>query len=490
MKHTIRLCSTLLCLVLFLGTLTFTGIAVDKTVPEGSEVPPTTLVTDAVMSKLTEFMNASGNTTHWVSNHGRGQTRMCTVSSGTYVTLFTGDDAEADPLPWSLFHLDQEGNVKVLYSDMMPYHPGGPTVIVMADKNEDIWMYAGWRQIIGTERFSYHVYHYDVDKGSVTEYSSLADYYLPENRGLGGGAYSVACLDPERNEIYAIANAGNRPGSIEWAVFDIDKKEWSAPKGAMIDYRYCYSYLFPDGNGGFHYIGLRDVRGEVIFTDVGLNVLQSGRTYHSKFDDNTMIFDEWEYFHIPDAYGDQIELQTAIEKAQYEVLKGMYPHYKMADAFRDSDGLLHFLYCAQDNLTPGWRTVHVVYDVSDGIREVKRAEIDFLGGSNHYYSGRMFQDTTGAFYVLASKKSTYGTLLEFWRSDSPTGDLTFVWAEQLPDHITVDTDGYHVSTSRNGSLMSDVLHMTLYNDAASEWYYFTIDFAALRAFDKSVSTAK
>ena len=160
MKHTLRFCSILLCLAMFLGTLTFTGIAEENNAaPKSGQVAPTATATDAIMSKLTEFMNASGNVTNWISNHGRGQTRMCTVSSGTYVTLFTGDDPEADPLPWSLFHLDQDGNVTVLYSDIMPYHPGGPTVIIMADKNEDIWMYSGWRVNIGTERFSYHIYH-------------------------------------------------------------------------------------------------------------------------------------------------------------------------------------------------------------------------------------------------------------------------------------------------------------------------------------------
>ena len=108
---------------------------------------------------------------------------------------------------------------------------------------------------------------------------------------------------------------------------------------------------------------------------------------------------------------------------------------------------------------------------------------DFLAGPNHAYVARLFQDTTGAFYVIACKEGVYNAHLEIWGADSPTGEFSLLWIEQLPDHVYPNS--LHAATSRNGSSMSDVLHLGIYNNSNNGWYDMTVDFAALREFTKA-----
>jgi len=491
MKILFRLLGTGLALCLLLTALAPLGFASgDGTAARGEAVAP--VATDGIVSDLTEFMNAAGMTTSSISNHGHGQTRICSVSSGTYYCLFTGEDSEADPLPWSLFRTNPDGTTEIVYSDLMPYHPGGPTTVVMADKNEDIWVYSGWR-IDGTPpRFAYHAYHYDVDTGITTDYYSHVVYALPENRADGGGAgYSVACIDPERGEIYAVCNSGDVPGYMEWSVFDIETKEWSQPRGAVLDYRYCYDYLLPDGKGGFHCFGQRDIRSQAMITDLGISVYEAAYKYNTHWRVPGMLYDEWNYFHIPNAREAKIELQTPVEKVIYDVMNGMYGDSHTADAFMDAEGRLHFLCSMLENITPGWHTIHVVYDVSDGLKEITRQEIDFLAGANNPYSARMFQDSTGAFYVVACREEMYEAYLEIWRAETPTDELSLVWSEPFPywqrfSNGSGTWDILHAANSRSNSNFSDQLKMCVYSSLHLQWYYFEVDFEALRAYISAV----
>jgi len=494
MKTVIRFCSAALCLCLLLCAVSFTAVATEGTTVPGGELVPA-VNTDGIVSDLTEFMEASGKTTNWMSNHGHGQTRICSVSSGTYYSLFTGKDPEADPLPWSLFRTNPDGTTEVLYSDFIPYNPGGPTTVVMADKNEDIWVFSGYRRDGAPPKYAYHAYHYDVDTGNVTDYYTIVDYALAENRGEGGGAgYSVACLDAERGEIYAVCNNGDVPGFMEWIVFDIETKEWGVPQGAVLDYRYCYDYLLPDGKGGFHCFGQRDIRSQAMITDLGISVYEAAYKYNTHWRVPGMLYDEWNYFHIPNARESTIELQTPVEKVQYEVLKGMYADSHLADALIDSEGRLHFLCTMQDNITPGWHTIHVVYDVSNGLEEIKREQLDFLAGANNLFSGRMFQDSSGALYVMACREEKMNAYLEIWMADTPTDELKLVWSELFPyNDIPVPEEGHdcawdilHAATSRSNSVFSDTLKLCVISSARYVWYHFEIDFAALREYVAAV----
>jgi len=480
MKKVLRLIALGLVLALLSGTVVLAGTPA----PEGAQKVDA-VNTDAIVSEYTDVTAGTGGTVGFLSGHGHGATRMVTVSSGTYYAFFTDEDYTNDPMHWSLFRVNNDGTTEVVYSDQHPYYASGPVIFVMADKNEDIWVYAGWSLWSDSPgaRYVASVYHYDVDRDIVTTYSG----YVP----LAGGGYSGACIDPERGEIYAVVNFGDgEGGAIGWTVFDMKTKEWSTPQLVWINYRHCYSYLLPDGNGGFHCFGQRDVRAAVIMTDVGLNVLDAAKKYHSHWQNASYVFDEWVYFHIPDPTKPEITVQEPVEKVVYEVLKGMFPDSHMADAFMDAEGYLHFVCSMQENITPGFHTVHVVYDVSDGgFKEVKRENIDFLSGPNRLYNARMYQDTTGAFYVVGAAAGA-DHMLEIWMAETPLDPLTLVYAEELPPDFNLMSDGLHTANSRSNSVMSDT--MTLGMDGYSEelqwyrWLHFEIDLAALREYRDAI----
>jgi len=148
----------------------------------------------------------------------------------------------------------------------------------------------------------------------------------------------------------------------------------------------------------------------------------------------------------------------------------------MADVYTDTEGRLHFLYCMRNNLTPGYRTTHVIYDVSDGLKEISRRDMDFLSGFNGLYYSLMTQDSQGAFYIITCKAEINGSYLEIWRADTPLDEPKLVWAEFLP----IEPGELQLASSRNGSLQGDLVHLGMYTN--DTWHHFTVDLAALSSF--------
>ena len=446
---------------------------------------------EGIISEMNSFLPRAGLQVSDLSNHGGGQTRMVYTKSGVYYALFTGTDNTTTsggevPIGIDLIHVGKDGSARSVYHTEQPYTPSGPMVSVMADKEGTVWMYAGWQTGDTTclpLRFMYNMWKYDPVTGTTTQYSENKDFRTKKVASYGSGGYSACAIDEENGRIFAVVNCCDKPGYIEWALFDMNTCEWSEMHAVKLDYRYCYSYILPDGKGGFHIFGERDVVIESIKTDNGKNVASAARTLHSSWYDNNMLFDEWDYFHLPDPNVDEFDAKYPVEPATYEVEKGLYPDNRSnsSDIMIDSKGYLHFIYKVAENVEYGHRVVHVVYDISGGAAvEVRRQQFDYAASSNTPYLSRFYEDTEGNFYVVSIRTEKMPIVFEIWGTADPTAELSLLYTESF-NYGERDARGTTAPTSRNGSVMGDVMHMGIFSNEWL-WYDVTVDFSKLRAF--------
>lgn len=482
MRTCVRICSLLLALALVFCAVSFAADSVQKKI-EYDYTPTEPVNPDSLVSDALNIIDGTGLPICWISNHGGGQTRMVYTTTGAYFCLFTASDPAQDPLPFDLIHIKDDGTTESVFHSETAYRASGPMISVMADKNGTVWFYAGYDDMDGTKHYyDVTVWKYTPADGKTQAFNKKVFYSNKFNLSDGGGGYSNCCLDEDNHRIFAIVNIGNKPGYSEWLCFDTQTETWSDFHNTKLDYRYCYTYILPDGNGGYHIFNQRDVTVEAIKTDIGKNVGVAGRQLHSNWYDNNMLFDEWDYFHISDPYSDGMDAQFAVEPAVYEAAKGLYPDCRAdsSDIFMDKDGYLHFIYHMEESVSYGHRNVHVVYDPKDNMKEIRRQTFNFAGSSNINYLCRMYQDTVGNFYVIAIREDSVPIEIEVWAASDSTAELKLVHQE-----IGEENDRYYTGTAigtlRNGSIMNDTIHMGGYTNH-DEWFYFTIDLAQVRAF--------
>ncbi len=443
---------------------------------------------DGIISPYRRFLEGTGIDTCGLSNHGGGQTRMVVAPSGTYFAFFTGTNSSADPLPIDLIRIGSDGTAASVFHTEMPYKPGGPMLSLMLDDDGNVWMYSGWEFLWPNKyrfSFSYHLWKYDPKTGETTLFETEPEYKHPYLSNNGGGGYSATAIDKKNHRIFAVVNCSDKPGFMEWATFDLETETWSEPQGVQLDYRYCSSYILPDGNKGFHIFSVRDIDVRSMKTDYGKSVYTTSKDTFTNWYDNNMLFDEWDYFHIPDAEESAIDMQFPVEEAVYQYQKGFYPDFRSnsSDIFLDSKGYLHFVYNGKQNDTPGDRNVHVVYDPNNGMKEILRQTMDSVGSSKTNYFFRMFQDATGAFYLVGIRGYSTPVELEIWVADEPDAEARLRYAAILPDDGEgIQAAGTAVAGARNGCSTGDTLLMAFFSNLSEKWYSFTVDFARLRAY--------
>ena len=490
MKKALRVMSFMLAFALLLGTVICIAGETTKVTRDVYRYNDVPAPGEGIISEMNSILPSAGLAVSDLSNHGGGQTRMVYTASGVYYALFTGTEntttygGEA-PIGIDLIHVGEDGSARSVYHTEQPYTPSGPMVSVMADKTGTVWMYAGWQTGDTTclpLRFMYNMWKYDPQTGTTTQYSENKDFRTKKVGSYGSGGYSTCAIDEANRRIFAVVNCCDKPGYMEWSLFDMDTCTWSDPLAVKLDYRYCYTFILPDGRGGYHLFNLRDVVVESVKADNGKNVASAARNLHSSWYDNNMLFDEYDYFHLADPSVEEIDIQIPVEPAAYDVAKGLYPEFGAphADIFMDSKGYLHFVMRASENLRYGYYTVHVVYDVSDGIREVRRQVLDFAQSSKEQYFCRLYEDTEGNFYLVAVRQASLPLEFEIWGAADPTEELGLLYAE-VRNEASQQPAGTAMASSRNGSVMGDVMHWGIFT-YESLWYDLTIDFAKLRAF--------
>jgi len=406
-------------------------------------------------------------------NHGGNQNRVVSVSSGVYlgVMVTPNNQYTSDLVQATMIRVNPDGTSETLYTDFIA--GGTATVTIMADKNEDIWMYSAW-EVQGLQ-IVFKLWHYDVSENITTAYTT-------EQRLVGGQqgyGYAIAMMDAKNDKIFAITPAGDTPGWFGWCEFDITTKEWKPFMAVETEYRYCYNFAYPDGNGGFFSVTQRDIKNWSVRLESGMGVSDAMKQYRSRKIDADYMWDELHIIHIPDPSVAEFE-DLIVEAATYDVVNGVYPNIKnggTGDAFVDSNGNLHVLFTSDDDGIAGVYINHKVFDISEGFKEISSKRMTFLYGDNTSYCARMYEDLAGNVYIFALP-TVAKSQIEIWKStDELNTQFKMVHNETLNGAGDTTGGGMIMANNRNNSKPSNIATVMIDMAVSSyaDWYVYTVD---------------
>jgi len=470
-----RIISAVLFLLILSVTLTscfatYAGSAV-KNGEEYISIPSEGL---SVISDGIDTLKLAGMTTDSKGNWGANQTRYVSTSHGNYLGVYLDIPFDYNVgSEWSmvtLIRINDDGSCEKVYTD---YWVGGESsVSVMVDKEEDIWMYAGYGD---GDFLDAVVWHYDVSEDTTTTYRTQQRIGA---QGDSGEAYkkSTSVIDPENGKIYGILTCGNVPAWFGWVEFDIAAKEWKPYLVSEIEANVHYNFSYADGNGGFFTVAERCTQVIATKSDIeGMQLSEAIRTFRSRSFDAGDVWDQLCLIHVPNPAVAEFDLRI-VEPADYDVKNGLYPNQMNAhnDVFLDSNGNFHVLYQAVDDGKPGYYKYHKIYDPSDDFKLLYSGEFSFLYGTNAEYDGRFFEDTQGNLYIFAA--SCHATSqIEIWKAtDDLNSQFELVHNEVLKGlENRTGTSSFIMANSRGNSTTTDIAHIAVsMNDT---WYTYAID---------------
>jgi hypothetical protein len=260
--------------------------------------------------------------------------------------------------------------------------------------------------------------------------------------------YSSAGIDKAGNICVLSSVGGETPGgTFEWACYLPSHGTWIT-QTTFLDYRYCYTYLFPVPSGSLAIVSTRDVR----WSALGYNQPSGQFDY---------VFNALGYWRTDDLTKDPLKRLYFIEEkptAQFPVVT----LDAQQDAYLDTAGNMHVLYQIQGRSTQGTWILRQLILSPDG-QLLKNVQLpEDIGGF-----ARIFQDAGGQFYILGSSGLLY-----------PAGrdGITFGSPIQIDlKGYTVEYSGYGISAPRTGTLPGNVLDVVFPSDNGSKWIYFQIN---------------
>jgi len=248
--------------------------------------------------------------------------------------------------------------------------------------------------------------------------------YTRETKGYPGGAawsgygYSSSVIDPSQGKIYIVYNGGggNRGYYLCWFVYNYRNHTWGSSHNVILTqtHRHCYTYLFPDGNGGMYIVGERDV----LLADIGLAGICTGADY---------AWDEINMIHIPNVDSTNYTFRNVFAADYTQTGRELYPGYmnSYSECYLDSNSKLHVFWTKamhgrnirDGKSVEGW---HAVYNVTGGISPalIYKEPISFTH-PNNCYTIRFCENTSGQLFILAMP--TESPRVEVWKATNADG---------------------------------------------------------------------
>jgi hypothetical protein len=257
-----------------------------------------------------------------------------------------------------------------------------------------------------------------------------------------GSAYNASGIDSAGN-ICVVASSGGPPSRFNWSCLRRDENQWRGGN-LILDYRYCYSYVFPQPDGSLELVSTRDV----LWKELGYK-WPPGRFefVYNKFTFWSM--DDFRTGEFKEVYSQEV-LPT--EQYPYVSLNAEY------ESYLDTSGNMHIFYTEDGERTAGWgQYLQVVVSPLGELLAASRLPDEFENFN------RLIEDTKGNFFVLSSA----GYLL-------PAGADGITYATP----ITIDLQSYKVvnpgiavASPRGGTPISDTVD-AIFPDGEGRWVYF------------------
>lgn len=406
---------------------TQTPLAQPTAVP-ATEAPPRLEVSQSPVEVITNSAATGDGGNIW----GGHQTRIVHTQAGIFAA-YTEAGVDYYSKEWRLAQRVSENNWVVLAQGIAGREP----VNLLAAPDGTLYIVA-WSQGVGT------LWSGKPATETLTMTSELIPA-MPE----GNWPYGSAGINANGDLCVLASNGGEGPGGeFYWSCRVQATGEWISQTSAL-DYRYCYTYVFPQANNQLTLVSTRDVR-------------WSALGYTQPADAFDYVFNAFGVWRTADLQAQPLERISFIEEVPTAEYPNAFLNAQM-DAYVDSKGRTHILYWQQGASTNGAsQTRHrIVSTTGETIFDEPLPE------AAGYYN-RIFQDGHERFYILGSSGVLY-----------PLDEN----GEQPGEPIRIDLGGYEVeysgyglSVPRTGTPLSDTMEVVFPSGDERLWLYFQLRF--------------
>jgi hypothetical protein len=260
--------------------------------------------------------------------------------------------------------------------------------------------------------------------------------------------YASAGIDADGNHCVLSSQGGQTPGGrFDYACYLPARGRWITHR-AELDFKYAYTYVFPDPGGQLSLVATRDVR-------------WSALGYQQPAGSFDYVFNAYRYWRTRELVSRPIEPFTFVEEPPTRDYPDPYLNAQM-DAYIDTQDRMHILYWRRGATTAGDTQRRHRIVLPSGVVTFD-GEMPSSGG--WYY--RIFQDSQERFYLLGSAGLLY-----------PLGDDGMTVGEPVSLDLggyTVEYSGFGVSVPRTGTPRSDVMDVVFPSGNGTQWLYFRLD---------------
>jgi hypothetical protein len=267
------------------------------------------------------------------------------------------------------------------------------------------------------------------------------------NMSQSNWPYGSAGIDSAGDICVLSSVGGETPGgTFLWACYLPSKGKWATQTTYLAD-RYCYTYVFPNPNGGLAFVSTRDVRW------AALGYSQPGGSFD-------YVFNALGYWRTDDVTKDSLTQLYFLEEKPTD----QYPNVNLdaqQDAYIDTQGNMHVIYADQGASTQGnYVSREVILDPNGKV--LKDVQLpDDIGGYT-----RIFQNAGGQFYLLGSSGILY-----------PAGSDGATFGTPIPLDLqgyNVEYSGFGISAPRTGTLPGNILDVVFPSNNGQDWIYFQL----------------
>ncbi len=259
--------------------------------------------------------------------------------------------------------------------------------------------------------------------------------------------YNSAGIDLEGNLCVLASVGGETPGGkFQVACYLSILDQW-ATEDVPLDYRYCYTYIFPAPGGKLSLVSTRDV----LWSALGYSQPQDAFEY---------VFNAVGVWNTKDFSTQPLQRVFFAEETPSDTYPFVYRN-ATEDAYIDTAGNLHILYHLQGQTTLGVNeNRHAVLSPSGEIL----ADVELPGSLGEFV--RILQNTNGDFYLMGSSGLLY-----------PAGedgvDLGTPIIIDLQGYV-VEHTGFGITSPRTGTPVSNIVDVVFPSGDGTQWVYFQL----------------
>ncbi|MBM3125216.1 MAG: hypothetical protein FJZ87_09095 [Chloroflexi bacterium] len=394
----------------------------------GDAIPPIH-VTQSPVEVVSDETSSGGD---GGNNWGGHQTRIVHTRDGIF-TAYTVETGDINRREWRLTMRQADGTWNVIGRG----EAGRDPVNLLAGSDGTLYI-VGWPQASAT------LWSGRPQVGIIQMTASAIPDQAHRTK-----PYGAAGIDARGNLCVVSSEGGQGPGGRFYiSCYQPSRGKW-VTRIDELDYRYCYTYVFPGARRELSLVSTRDV----IWSALGYSQPSGPFGY---------VFNAFGLWHTRDVSRSALERLAQLEEKPSEEFRNV--NLFARDAYIDTRGNMHVIYTVQGQSTLGETIARKATLAPDGSMI---ADLPLPSEAGFY--ARIFQDWRGRFFLLGSAGWIYPMDREGIHFGAPV--------RLELEGYDVEYSGFGLSVPRTGTPPGDIMDVVFPSSDGRAWIYFQLDFS-------------